>query len=135
MTENSSHRKAVKKCKPTLTSTLAVLALLAVALWRGGTVAWRLVVVTSTVLGWLMVAHAAPIATSLTSTAAITASSLSTNLWRVVARGLRAAVIAADGEMERLKVLKKRKKRRNISMKALQMLHCPLLEEKLQNFS
>lgn len=82
---------------PCLTSTLTILALLTVALWRRGVIAWRLVVVTSSVLGWLLVAPAAPIAASLTSTAAVTSATVSTARWLVVARSLRATFIAVEG--------------------------------------
>lgn len=79
-----------------LTSTLTILALLTVALWRRGVIVRRLVVVTSSVLGWLLVAPTAPIATSLTATAAVTTSTLASARWLVVARSLRAAVVADE---------------------------------------
>lgn len=64
-----------------LTSTLAVLALLTVALRRGGAVAGWLVEVTSSMRVWLLVAPTAPIATRLTPAAAVTTSALSPARW------------------------------------------------------
>ncbi len=97
--EQRTHKKV--NIIPSLTSTLTILALLTVALWRGRVVARRLVVVTSSVLGWLLVAPAAPIATSLTSTAAITTSTLSTTRGLVVARSLRVTFIPVEGGEKR----------------------------------
>lgn len=84
--QKQTHSLHIKNINACLTSTLTVLALLTVALWRGGVVAWRLVVVTSSMLGWLLVAPAASVAPRLTTTAAVTTSTLSTTQWLVVAR-------------------------------------------------
>lgn len=96
--KQTKHTNTNRTCWHGLTSTLTVLALLTVALWRGRAVAWRLVVVTSPMLGWLLVAPAPPVATRLTSTAAVPSTTVSAAWWLVVTRSLRATFIAVVGQ-------------------------------------
>lgn len=77
-----------------LTSTLAVLALLAVALRRWRAVAGRRVVVTSSVLRWwwwkLLVTSSGPVPANLTpaTTATVASTAVSAPWWLAVARSL-----------------------------------------------